>query len=567
MSTVAAAPQTDHPGYAPLSAYESLIELGIALSSERNFDRLLERFVLGAKGITNADGATIYILDEKDPTGVKKGEAGHNTARREQMLSFKIIRNDSLGIAMGGTTGKTIPFYPVPLERDGKPNFNNVSAYAAISKRTINIEDAYHVENFDFSGTKGFDSKMGYRSQSFLTVPMLNHKGDVIGVIQLINSRQDDGVTVIPFDKAIVPLIEALASQAAVAIDNQQLIEGQRMLFDAFMNMMAAAVDAKSAYTGGHCQRVPVLTEMLAQCAVEEKEGLFADFDINEEEWYELKIAGGLHDVGKVTTPVHIMDKATKLERIVDRIGDVGTRVELLKRDDEIAALKRMLAEPDKHTEIQAELDAKLAQHDDDYKFLCECNVGGEFMADDKIARMQAIGRQAISIANETRALLTDDEAMNLAIRRGTLNDEDRKIINDHIVLTIQMLESLPFPKHLKRVPEIAGGHHEKMDGTGYPRKLKRHEMSWLARMMGIADIFEALTAADRPYKKPKTLSESIKIMSFMKKDAHIDSDLFDLFLRNNLHTAYAERFLMPEQIDSVDVSQYLSKPVAQAAE
>ncbi|TAD90603.1 MAG: GAF domain-containing protein [Alphaproteobacteria bacterium] len=559
--------EIEHPGHAPLAAYERLIELGLALSSERSFDRLLERFVLGAKEITNADGATIYILEEKDPTGVKKGEAGHNTARREQVLAFKIIRNDTLGIAMGGTTGKEISFYPVPLERDGKPNFHNVSAYAAISKRTINIEDAYHVENFDFSGTKGFDSKTGYRSKSFLTVPMLNHKGDVIGVIQLINAREDDGKTVVPFSKTIVPLIEALASQAAVAIDNQQLIEGQRLLFDAFMHMMAAAVDAKSAYTGGHCQRVPVLTEMLAHAACDQTEGLFADFALTEEEWYELKIAGGLHDVGKVTTPVHIMDKATKLEKIVDRIHDVGTRVEILKRDAEIAALRRMLAEPDQRAEIEVALAAELKRHDDDYTFLQDCNVGGEFMADEKIARMQTIGRQPITIANTERTLLTEDEMMNLAIRRGTLNDEDRKIINDHIVLTIQMLESLPFPKHLKRVPEIAGGHHEKMDGTGYPRKLKRHEMSWLARMMGIADIFEALTAADRPYKKPKTLSESIKIMSFMKKDQHIDADLFDLFLRTGLHKEYAERFLMPEQIDEVDITPYLTKPVAQAAE
>jgi HD-GYP domain-containing protein (c-di-GMP phosphodiesterase class II) len=176
---------------------------------------------------------------------------------------------------------------------------------------------------------------------------------------------------------------------------------------------------------------------------------------------------------------------------------------------------------------------------------------------------LQEIAKQPIELDGKVQPLLTEDEVMNLSIRRGTLNDSDRKIINDHIVLTIQMLESLPFPKQMRRVPEIAGGHHEKMDGTGYPKGLKKDQMSVPARMMGIADIFEALTAADRPYKKPKTLSESIKIMSFMKKDQHIDPDLFDLFLRSGIYKKYAERFLLPEQLDEVNIDQYLSKKPA----
>ncbi len=532
------------------SHFKHLIDLGLALSSEHDIDRLLERFVLGAKEITNADGATIYLIEN-------------------DALTFQIIRNDTLGVAMGGTTGKSIPFPPVPLARDGKPNHNNVSAHAALAKATVAIADAYKAEGFDFSGTKAFDAKTGYRSTSFLTLPMMNHKGDVIGVIQLINAQRPGTKEVIPFDAEIVPLVESLASQAAVALDNQQLIQGQKKLFDSFMTLMAAAIDAKSEYTGGHCQRVPVLTEMLAKAACEATEGPFADFALTEEEWYELQIAGGLHDVGKVTTPVHIMDKATKLEKIIDRIHDVKTRCELLKRDAEIAYLKAARAEPDRDADLRAALDQRLAQIDADYAFLADCNIGGEFMADAKIERMKEIGRQPIVLGGVERPLLDDDEVMNLAIRRGTLNDADRKIINDHIVLTIQMLESLPFPKQLRRVPEIAGGHHEKMDGTGYPKGLTRDQMSIPARMMGIADIFEALTAADRPYKKPKTLSESIKIMTFMHKDRHIDPDLFELFLKAGLHKAYAERFLMPDQIDEVDVEAVLAslkpKPTAAA--
>jgi HD-GYP domain-containing protein (c-di-GMP phosphodiesterase class II) len=371
---------------------------------------------------------------------------------------------------------------------------------------------------------------------------------------------------VIPFEPELVPLIESLASQAAVALDNQQLIQAQKNLFDSFMTMMAAAVDAKSAYTGGHCQRVPVLTEMLAEAACNETDGPFKDFHLSEEEWYELQIAGGLHDVGKVTTPVHIMDKATKLERIVDRVDEVKVRFELVKRDLEVEHLKKVVANGVDKAALENDLQAQLKQVAEDFAFIAECNIGGEFMADEKIARLKEIAKRPILLDGKVQPLLNDDEVMNLSIRRGTLNDADRKVINDHIVLTIQMLESLPFPKHLRRVPEIAGGHHEKMDGTGYPKGLTRDQMSIPARMMGIADIFEALTAADRPYKKPKTVSESIKIMSFMKKDKHIDPELFELFLRSGIYKKYAERFLLPEQIDEVNIEQYLSQPAATGA-
>ena len=527
------------------AAFKQIIDLGIALSAERNHDRLLESILLGAKDITNADGGTIYLRTEED------------------RLSFAIIRNDTLGIAMGGTTGKTIPFPALRMyrEEDNQPNHSNVSTHVALTGSVINIADAYDTANFDFSGTKAFDQKTGYRSKSFLTAPLKNHKGDVIGVIQLINARVRNTPDVIPFDPEVVPLIESLASQAAVALDNQQLIAAQKNLFDSFMTMMAAAVDAKSAYTGGHCQRVPVLTEMLAEAACNEAAGPFAEFKLSEEEWYELQIAGGLHDVGKVTTPVHIMDKATKLEKITDRIDEVKVRFELLKRDAQIQYFKQAAANGIDKAEIEAESRARVQKITEDYAFVAECNVGGEFMADEKIARLKEIAKQEIELDGKVQPLLSEDEVMNLSIRRGTLNDSDRKIINDHIVLTIQMLESLPFPKQLRRVPEIAGGHHEKIDGTGYPKGLNQEQMSVPARMMGIADIYEALTAADRPYKKPKTVSESIKIMSFMKKDKHIDSDLFDLFLRSGVYKKYAERFLLPEQIDDVNIEQYLSKP------
>lgn len=522
--------------------FKSLVDLGIALSAERDGARLLERIVLGAKEFTKADGGTLYLRTDDD------------------RLSFQILRNDTLKTAMGGTTGVPITFPPLRMyrESDGEPNHNNVATYVALTGTIVNIEDAYDAENFDFSGTRKFDEMTGYRSQSFLTVPLRNYKRDVIGVLQLINARAADGKTVVPFHATVVPLVESLASQAAVALDNQRLILEQRALFDAFMRMMAGAIDAKSKYTGGHCQRVPALTEMIAEAACAATHGTFADFTLTEDQWYELQIAGGLHDVGKVTTPVHIMDKATKLEKICDRIDEVRVRFELLRRDARIEYLEALQAGGDK-TAVEATYDAKLAQITDDFAFVAEANIGGEFMADEKIERLNRIGAQSWVLEGQEMPLLSENELQNLAIRRGTLNDEDRKIINDHIVLTIQMLEALPFPKAMKNVPEIAGGHHEKMDGTGYPKGLKRDEMSVLARMMGIADIFEALTAADRPYKKAKTLSESMKIMVFMVKDRHIDPDIFRLFLESRIWETYAHKFLEPSQIDHIDLDHILT--------
>ncbi len=523
------------------TALKRLIEIGTALAAERNPNRLLELIIVGAKELSNADGGTLYLTTDTDG------------------LRFVILRNDTLGFAKGGTTGELVQLPDLPLHRaDGSPNHNNVATYTALTHKIINIDDAYHAKDFDFSGTKRFDETTGYRSQSFLTVPLCNHLGDVVGVLQLINRKNPITGAVEVFGGDLVPLIEALASQAAMALTNQQLILEQRNLFDAFIKLMAGAIDAKSPHTGGHCQRVPALTEMLAAAACRETEGPLADFDLNDDQWYELRVAGGLHDVGKVTTPVHIMDKATKLEKICDRIEEIRARHEVLRRDAQIAYWRGQVEGGDEK-DLAATCAARIAEIDEQFLFLRQVNFGTEFTPDDSVDRIKAIATQTWGVEGGLKPLLLEDEVMNLSIRRGTLNAEDRKIINDHIVLTIQMLDALPFPKLLKNVSEIAGGHHEKMDGTGYPKGLKRHEMSLPARMMGIADIFEALTAADRPYKKPKPISESIAIMARMKQDNHVDPDLFDLFLRSGVYRDYAEKFLQPDQIDPVDINQYIA--------
>ena len=574
--------------------YRQLIELGIALSAERNHDRLQEKILLGAKELTNADGGTLYLVSEDG---------------RE--LRFTIMRNDTMKIALGGTTGEPIPFPPVSLrDADGAPNYKNVVAAAAVGGETINLVDAYNAPGFDFSGMRAFDRRTGYRSQSFLTVPLKNHDAEVVGVLQLINARSPEGGT-IAFAPEIVPLIEALASQAAVALDNQMLLEAQRNLFRAMLKVFAGAIDAKSTYTGGHCHRVPELTNMIARAADAATTGPLADFRLSDDEWYELEVAGGLHDCGKVTTREFVVDKATKLETIYNRLHEIRTRFEVVKRDAEIEYLKGVMAGGDEAA-LRAARDARWAQLDDDFAFVAECNMGGEFMAPEKIDRLKRIAeitwlrtlddRLGLSweesarvppervplpavehlladkpshlVKHEAPPLAPDNpwgfvikppawkanmgEVYNLSIRRGTLTDEERYHINDHIVQTIIMLEALPYPKNLRRVPEWAGGHHEKMDGTGYPRGLKRDQMSTPARIMMIADIFEALTARDRPYKARKMLSECIDIMARMSRERHIDPDLFELFLTSGVYRDYAERFVMPEQIDEVDVARYL---------
>jgi HD-GYP domain-containing protein (c-di-GMP phosphodiesterase class II) len=524
-----------------LSRLEYLNAIGIALSQERDIHKLLETILIAAKNLTHADGGTLYRLN-----GDK--------------LQFEIVRTDSLSIAMGGTSGNAVPFYPIPLHnKDGDPNYTMIAAYAALMQRTVNIADAYLEEGFDFSGTRNFDKRTGYRSTSFLTVPMKNHEGDIIGVLQLLNAIDPATGLVTTFGEEDQRLAESLASQAAIALTNRLLIQQLEVLFESLIELINTAIDDKSPYTGGHCKRVPTLTMMLAEAASSTDSGPLAEFRMSEKDRYELKIAGLLHDCGKITTPVHVVDKATKLQTIYDRIELVAQRFEALKRDAQIEMLHAKLHALEAHDEESARraeeaCARKLRQYDDDREFLRRTNIGSERMKPEDQARVSQIARYPLrNERGDMDRFLTKDEEDNLNIAYGTLNPGEREIINHHIVATIKMLEALPWPRHLGNVPEYAGGHHERMDGKGYPKGLTREQMSVQARVMGIADIFEALTAKDRPYKPGKTLSDSLAILGKMKENGHVDPDLFDIFVREKVYLAYAREFLDPEQIDEVD--------------
>jgi HD-GYP domain-containing protein (c-di-GMP phosphodiesterase class II) len=426
-----------------------------------------------------------------------------------------------------------------------------VAAYAAITGKTVNIADAYCAEGFDFSGTRQFDARTGYRSQSFLTVPMKDHEGEIIGVLQLINALNPDNGVVGEFSPADQRLAESLASQAAIALSNRQLVQQLEALFESFIKLINLAIDEKSPYTGGHCQRVPELTMMLAEAADATREGPLADFRLTEQDRYELRIAALLHDCGKVTTPVHVVDKATKLQTIFDRIHLIDTRFEVVRRDAEIRKWKRIAEGADP---VEAERECfdfcqKIPVH---RGILRRANIGSERMSDQDIAQVRRIATEYRwrNTEGEDVPFLSDDELENLTIRAGTLTSAERDTINHHIVATIKMLEQLPWPRHLKNVPEYAGGHHERMDGKGYPRGLKREDMSWQARIMGIADIFEALTAKDRPYKEGKRLSDALAILARFSSNGHIDPALYEVFVENQVFRCYAERFLEARQID-----------------
>lgn len=520
--------------------YELLHRIGVALSGERNRDRLLDLILTEAQKLCAADGGTLYLRTDDD------------------RLEFAIVKNASLGIEIGGVSGAPVTFPPLPLfDSTGAPNRGNVATFAVHEKRPIHIPDAYDSEKFDFSGTKSFDQRSGYRSKSFLTIPLVNSEGFVIGVLQLLNAQNEQGV-VVPFDDEHRQIVAALSSQAAIALDNKLLMEAQKNLLESFIKLIAAAIDAKSPYTGGHCERVPVITEMIMKEVCDAKEGPFAQFDMTEEEHYELHIAAWLHDCGKVTTPVHVMDKATKLETIGDRIETVRARFEVLRRDARIELLEAVSAGADKAA-AEEKYQTTLARLERDLAFLEMANIGGEFLPPEAQARISEIGAQLYVAGGEEHPLLSEDEIENLSISRGTLTEDERLIINGHMVQTARMLDALPFPRHLRRVPEYASGHHEKMDGGGYPRGLYAQDMSVPARAMAIADVFEALTADDRPYKKAKKLSEAMRIMGFMKKDNHLDPELFDFFVTSGVYRKYAERYLSPVLIDEVDEKALLA--------
>jgi len=518
----------------------TLNRIGIALSAEKNSNRLLELILLSAKGITNADGCALYTLTE------------------DKRLKLSVMHIDSLNLVMDSSYGIYIPLF----DSEGNPNTSNVAAYSVLKDETISISDIYTADGFDFSGNRDFDRRTGYSSRSFLSVPMKDHENEVIGVLQLTNAQNRLTQEVTPFSEEDRRLLETLASQAAVALSKNKLLEDFKKLFNSLIELIAKAIDEKSPYTGDHCRRVPDLTMMLAEAVRNKKDGVFKDFTFSDEELYELKVAAMLHDCGKVSTPIHVVDKATRLETIFDRIYLIDSRFEIMKRDAQISFLRkklsamRMVGEMD-FSKLEGELKEVLKQIDGDRDFVQTCNIGEEFMDESHKERLKEIANKyKWTRDGEKEPIFSDDEFYNLTSAEGTITPKDREVINQHVETTIKLLESLPYPKSLRNVPKFAEAHHERMDGKGYPKGLKGNQIPLQGRIIAIADIFEALTAKERPYKKGKTLMESLNILGAMKENGHVDPDLFDVFISEKVYLQYAEKYLNPEQIDEVVLSR-----------
>lgn len=509
-----------------------------ALSEEFDFSRLIDLILMSAREIASSDGGSVYVVEPA---------AEDRPSRLRFMKSVLDLSGEEF-------------FLPI--------DENSIAGYVALKKETLNIEDVYNLpSNLPFSFNPDYDQAHNYYTKSMLVIPMVNHLDEIIGVIQLINRKKDffkkltveemKSGEVISFSSKDANLVRAMAGQAAVAVNNQRLMQSQRKLLESFIQLIAGAIDAKSPYTGGHCNRVPVLTEMLTKAVCKDKTK-FSSFTLSEEEWYELRIAAYLHDCGKVVTPVHVMDKATKLETIFDRIETVRARFEVRRQNAQTEYYKS-IAEGLSEDAASQSLKSALAQIDDDQAFIETVNIGGETLSDEAIARIEEIGNAEFLMSGKKGTFLSENEIKNLSIRRGTLTSEERIIINRHMVETVKMLEALPFPKNLKNVPEYAGGHHETMDGSGYPKGIYAGDMSIPARIMAIADVFEALTALDRPYKKGKTLSETMSIMGKMKENNHLDPDLFDIFVQSKVYLEYGEKYMPQRLIDEVDEAALLN--------
>lgn len=553
-----------------------LVDFGIRLGREHDRNRLLELVLASARELADCEQAAIYWRSPEQ--GGERAATAATLWNEAKLGVHGIFQSRAMMVKLPGT---------VP----------ELSRTALVDGRLQQSD-----------GADG--GEMGV--VTVLCVPLRPREGEVIGLLELVNALEPDSGAVVPFDPRVAGFIEALASQAAVALENLQLLDTQKEMVDSVIQMVSGAIDAKSAYTGGHCARVPELAVMLAEAACEVEEGPLAPFAFaTEEEWREFRVGAWLHDCGKVTTPEYVVDKATKLETIYNRIHEIRTRFEVLLRDARIDMLESLQEGGDSAAE-QARFESRAAQLQEEFAFVAACNQGSEFLAEAARERLREIGQRQwqrhfddrLGLSREERLrrsaepaaplpapeqLLSDQpfhrverthtpasearhgfkmqvpeylydlgELHNLTVIRGTLTEEERFKINEHIVQTIVMLDRLPLPPELRRVPEYAGTHHETLAGTGYPRALTADQLSVPARIVAIADIFEALTAADRPYKDAKSLSECVAILHRFKLRQHIDPDLFDLFLTSGVYRQYAERFLSPEQADEVDIAPYL---------
>lgn len=511
-----------------------LTAIGKALGTGRDISVLLEMILSIARRFSKADGGTLYLVNHK-----------------HQKLDFHVIHNESLDIKK---QGNAIDLPGVPLyNNDHTPNLSNVSSYVFHTGEIVNIDDVYKVKQFQFDGTKRFDEALHYRSQSMVVIPMRNHEDDIIGILQLINSKDMSSKKTIPFSRDAQEKAAALASQASVILTQQTLILEMKELFEAFIKAIAVSIDEKSKHTGGHIQRVTELSMMIAQ-KINQDNTIFNVTCLSEDQMDELRIAALMHDTGKITTPDHIISKSSRLETVFDRIDLLKTRWELFKTNQKLAAAQKKLALFDQAAKLKeiAQIDAiyneKCHLLEKEINTLSVINSSKDTLDQHLIDQLETINEKSCDLTG--LPYLTENEFENLCVIKGTLTLKERDIINSHAYLTEKILNKLPWPKKLANIPSIAGAHHEKLDGSGYPLHLNKEKINIQARILAIADIFEALSAQDRPYKQPMTLSHTITVLEQMAENNLIDKDIVKLFFQSGIHLEYAKKHLSQWQID-----------------
>lgn len=509
---------------------QSTMQISTALSKEKDLSKILEMILKEAISYTNSEGGTIYL-------------------KEDNKLFFKSLINKKLDIHVNN------PDFPsVGLYFNGKENSENVSAMSALKKRTVNVPDVYtyNIDGFSFEGVKKFDKSNNYRTKSMLVIPMIDQDDEVVGVLQLINKKSED--TYIKYEHDDIEMTTTYTNWAATAITKNRLVDDLEALLLSFLESISVALSAKSPYGYGHIARVAELMKVVSS-KIDEDETVFKDVHYSKDALKELEVAAWMHDIGKISTPEYILDKATKLETVYDRISEIKMRFEYVKSslksqmlEEKIELLSRRKKREIKTLEENYESD--VATLNSDFSFLENINKPEGFLSDDDIERIEKIAQKSYAVDGDSFMLLSEDEVLNLSIQRGTLTQKEREKINEHAKISNEMLGMLTFPKKFSRVNEIASSHHEKLNGKGYPKGLKADEISFEGRLMAIVDIFEALTATDRPYKRPKTIEETFKILEAMAKQGELDKDIINFIKETNAHEVYAKEYLLKEQYE-----------------
>lgn len=517
----------------------ALISIAQALSAETDLDRLFEMIVEQAMNLANADAGTLYQL----------------SADKKELI-FRVVQNQSLNIHMGGTA-EPVTWDNLALHQaDGTFNLQMVAAVAAITKQVINIDDVYQFTDFNFDGTRKFDKNTGYRSTSMLVVPLLDRNKELIGVLQLINKLDRNGKP-IPFRDPDPANTLALGSQAAIALNNVLLTQELETLFESVIKTISKALDEKCSMSGNHVRQVSELSMVIAK-AIHTDQDTYQHINYSHDDFSTIKMASLLHDIGKVSTPEFILNKSTKLEKVYDRIDAIQERIEILKRDAKIDYLEQKLekASSDKPVDsekLDCEYHARIQYLDEVYQHLARINIGGESLHDDDLSLIQELSKISYNRQGQETDLLQDDEILHLSIRAGTLTYAERDKIKDHARVSLEILQSLPFPKKYQRVPDIAANHHERLNGSGYPRGLTERQLTLEDRILILADIYEALSSQDRTYKKPYKLSQIYAILHEMSDKGFIDKKLLDFFFESGTYKQY-NRFLNAQQIDELPI-------------